>query len=92
MQLKFSLDFSHCTCSLRIRPEQELTRWILSFSNGKYITVFQAEVYAIKACKVEILKRAYRNRNMYILSDSQVAIKALDNYWIKSKLVGNCHQ
>jgi hypothetical protein len=33
-----------------------------------------AEVYAIKACAVEILDRNYKNRNIYILSDSQAAI------------------
>jgi hypothetical protein len=30
--------------------------------------VFQAEVYAIKACAVENLDRNYKNRNIYILS------------------------
>jgi ribonuclease HI len=43
-------------------------------------------VYAIKACVVENLDRNYRNRNIYILSDSQAAIKALSNYQIISKL------
>jgi hypothetical protein len=47
----------------------------LSFSLGQYTTVFQAEVYAIKACAVENLGRDYENRNTYILSDSQAAIK-----------------
>jgi hypothetical protein len=37
----------------------------LSFSLGKYITAFQAEVYAIKACTAEIMD--YKNRNNYIL-------------------------
>jgi hypothetical protein len=64
----------------------------LSFSLGKYTTVFQAEVYAIMACTLENLDRNYRNRNIYILSDSQVAIKALDSYQINSKLVWDCHQ
>jgi hypothetical protein len=47
-------------------------------------TVFQAEVYAIKACAVENLDRNYKNRNIYILSDSQAAIKALGNHLITS--------
>jgi ribonuclease HI len=64
----------------------------LSFSLGKYTIVFQAEVYAIKACAVENPGRDYRSRNIYILSDSQAAIKALDNYHINSKLAWNCHQ
>jgi hypothetical protein len=42
----------------------------LSFSLGQYTTVFQVEVYAIKACAVENLERNYKNRNIYILSAS----------------------
>jgi ribonuclease HI len=41
---------------------------------------------------IENLHRNYRNRNIYILSDNQAAIKALDNYQINSKLVWYCHQ
>jgi hypothetical protein len=59
----------------------------LSFSLGQYTTVFQAEVYAIKACAVENLDRNYKSRNIYILSDSHAAIKALDKHQITSKLV-----
>jgi ribonuclease HI len=68
------------------------TRQKLRFSLGKYITIFQAEVCAIKACTVENLGRDYRNRKIYILSDSQAAIKALNNYQINSKLVEDCYQ
>jgi hypothetical protein len=57
-----------------------------SFNLGRYATVFQAEVYAIKACTDKNIKRGYRNRNIYILSDSQDAIKALHNCKIYSKL------
>jgi hypothetical protein len=46
------------------------TRWKLSFSLGQYTTVFQAEVYAIKACTDENIDKNYKNRNIYILSDS----------------------
>lgn len=35
----------------------------------------QAEKYAIKACVVQNLGRDYKNRKIYILSDSQSAIK-----------------
>jgi hypothetical protein len=38
------------------------------------------------------LDKNYRNRNSYILSDSQAAIKALGKHQITSKLVWNCHQ
>jgi hypothetical protein len=64
----------------------------LSFSLGQYTMVFQAEVYAIKACAVEHLDRNYKNRNICILSDSQAAIKALDKHRITSKLVWDWHQ
>jgi ribonuclease HI len=49
-------------------------------------------VYAIKACADENIDRNYKNRNIYILSDSQAEIQALDKYQITSKLVWNCHQ
>jgi hypothetical protein len=63
------------------------TRQKLSFSLEQYTTVFQAEVYATKASIMENLDRNYRNRNIYILSDSQAALKALDKHQINSKLV-----
>jgi predicted transcriptional regulator len=49
-------------------------------------------VYVNKAFPVENLDRDYKNRNIYILSDTQAAIKTLDNYQIKSKLVWDCYQ
>jgi hypothetical protein len=45
-----------------------------SFILGQYTTVFRAEMCAIKACTVENLDRNNRNRNIYILSESQAAI------------------
>jgi ribonuclease HI len=45
------------------------------------------EAYAIKVCAVENLDRNYRNRKIYILPDSQAAIKALCNHQMTSKLV-----
>jgi ribonuclease HI len=68
------------------------TRITLSFSLGRYKTVFQAEVYAIKACADDNMDGNYKNRNIYILSDSQAAIKVLCKYQITSKLVWECHQ
>jgi hypothetical protein len=41
------------------------TRQKLSFSLGKHITAFQAEVHAIKACTAECMD--YKNRNIDIL-------------------------
>jgi hypothetical protein len=43
------------------------TRQKLSFNLGKYTAVFEAEVYAIKACAVENLDRSYKNKKNYIL-------------------------
>jgi ribonuclease HI len=68
------------------------TRIKLSFSLGRHTMVYQAEVYAIKACADENMDRSYKNRNIYILSESQAAIKALGKYQITSKLVWECHQ
>jgi ribonuclease HI len=68
------------------------TRRKLSYSLGQHTTVFQAEIYAIKACINENIDGGYRNRNNYILSDSQAAIKALGKCQITSKLVWECHQ
>jgi ribonuclease HI len=64
----------------------------LSLRLGKYTTVFQVEVYTIKACAVEALDTDYKNRNIYILSHSQAAVKTFDNYQINSKVVWDCHQ
>jgi ribonuclease HI len=68
------------------------TRRKLSFSLRQHTTLFQTEVYAIKACTVENTDRNYKNRTIYILSDSQAAIKALGKYHITSKLLWDCHQ
>jgi ribonuclease HI len=63
-----------------------------SFSLGHHTTVFQAEIYAIKACITENTEKGYKGRNIYILSDSQASIKALNTCQINSKLVWDCHQ
>jgi ribonuclease HI len=68
------------------------TRRRLNFSLGEYTTILQAEVYAIKARTDENTDWKYKNRNIYILSDSQAAIQALDKYQITSKLVWDYHQ
>jgi hypothetical protein len=49
-------------------------------------------VYAIKGCTDQNIDRNYKNSNIYILSDSQSAIKALDKHHITSKLVWDCRQ
>jgi hypothetical protein len=71
-------------------------RWGLrrghSFSVGLHTTVLQAEIYVIKVCIMENIVKGYTGRNIYILSDSQAAIKALDSFQINSNLVWDCHQ
>jgi hypothetical protein len=61
----------------------------LIFSLEQHTTVFQAKVHANKASAVENTDNDYRTRDtsIYILSDSQVAITAFDNYQINSELV-----
>jgi hypothetical protein len=48
----------------------------LSFSLGRYATVFQAEVYAILACAHEIQSQNRPDQYVSICSDSQAALKA----------------
>jgi ribonuclease HI len=63
-----------------------------SISLGLHTAVFQAEMYAIKACIMENTEDSCKARNICILSDSQAAIKVLNNFQINSKLVWDCHQ
>jgi hypothetical protein len=82
--------YNDCLCS---KPTDCYgTRGKLNFSLGQYTTVFQAEMYTIRVCAVENLDRNNRNRNIYILSDSEAEIKTLDNYNTNSKLVWDCQQ
>jgi len=41
---------------------------------------------------MENTKNGYKNMNIYILSDSQTAIRAHNNFQIDSTLVWDCHQ
>jgi len=49
----------------------------LSFSLGRYTTVFKAEIYAILACAHEIQSQYRSEKPVSICSDSQAALKAL---------------
>jgi hypothetical protein len=60
--------------------------WSLS-SLGKFVTVFQTEIYTILQCTYENIRRAYRNKGILIFSDSQAA---LDGRKVKSDLVAEC--
>ena len=63
----------------------------LSFSLGRYATVFQAEIYAILACAHEIQLHGRPEKCVGICSDSQVALKALQAARI-SPLVQQCQK
>ena len=61
-----------------------------SFSLGSSPTVFQCEVYAIsRACEF-ILSLGSVPSSVYIFSDSQAALRALNRSIIKSKLIQEC--
>jgi hypothetical protein len=62
----------------------------LSFSLGKFATVFQTEIYAILQCAYENIRRGYRNKRILIFSDSQAAVRALDGPKVKSDPVVDC--
>ncbi|KAL0820148.1 hypothetical protein ABMA28_005307 [Loxostege sticticalis] len=61
----------------------------LSEGMGKLATVFQAETYAIIMCALKNVETSPKKRNIYILSDSQAALKALASVRVESKLVLN---
>jgi ribonuclease HI len=57
---------------------------------GKFATVFQIEIYAILQCACENIRRAYKNKQILILSNSQAALKALSSPKVTSRLVAEC--
>jgi ribonuclease HI len=46
----------------------------------------------MKACIMEKTEKGFKKRNIYIVSDNQAAVKALNNFQINSKLVWDYHQ
>ncbi|KAJ8960503.1 hypothetical protein NQ318_013787 [Aromia moschata] len=62
----------------------------ISINLGNYATVFQAEITAISACAQEMTRRSYTNKRIQIISDSQVALKALGAVEIHSQVVKDC--
>ena len=63
-----------------------------SFILGLNATLFQAAIHNIKVCVMENIGKVYTDRNICSFSDSEAAIKALDNIHMNYKLVGDCHQ
>jgi hypothetical protein len=49
----------------------------LSFSLGKFATVFQTVIYANFQSACENIRRTYRNKRILIIYESQSALKAL---------------
>jgi len=60
------------------------------FPLGKFATVFQTEIYGILQCAYENIRRAYKNKQILICSDSQAALKALSGLKVTSRLVAEC--
>jgi hypothetical protein len=54
------------------------------------LPVFQTEIYAILQCAYENIRRAYKNKQILICSDSQAALKALSGLKVTSRLVAEC--
>jgi hypothetical protein len=57
---------------------------------GTTPTIFQAEIFAIELCIRQCLQKDLRKARIYIHSDSQAALRALNSSTIKSKLVWDC--
>jgi len=45
------------------------------------------QIYANNAHIIENIEKGYKDRNIYILADSQAGIKAFNNFQINTKLV-----
>jgi ribonuclease HI len=64
----------------------------LSFSLGRYMTVFQAEIFAILACVYDIRNQHRSERYVSICSDSQAALNALKAVRTTSPMVLQCQR
>ena len=67
---------------------QDMSPFLLPL--GKYVTVFQAEVYAILKSLDKLLELDIRGKEICIFSDSQSALKALASFRITSSLIHSC--
>ena len=64
--------------------------WEESFALGVHATVFQTEVYALSRCASLLVDREVRGKQVTIFSDSQAAIRALQQVEVRSALVRDC--
>ena len=60
------------------------------FPLGKHTSVYQAELLAISTATQDMLNRKIKNKTINYHIDSQSAIKALDSYNNKNKIVNEC--
>ena len=67
-------------------------RTTLSLPLGKYPSVFQAEIYAINECIIKCLNKGMNDAKIFIITDSQAALKVLDAFSTKSAIVWECLQ
>ena len=67
------------------KPKHEMSHPL-----GRHATVFQTEIFAILECARENIRRAYTNKQILIITDSQAALRALSNPRVTSKLVWEC--
>jgi ribonuclease HI len=59
---------------------------------GASTTIFQAEMYAINVCsRICLSTEGLEGKHVYIMSDSQAALRALKSYSFTSKLVTACN-
>ncbi|KAJ8932985.1 hypothetical protein NQ318_010569 [Aromia moschata] len=58
--------------------------------SGHMLAFSRAEIYAILACGLEILKTAPKRRTIQICTDSQAALMAIESSKVKSRLVLDC--
>jgi len=64
----------------------------LSFSVGRYVTIFQAEIYAVLACIYEVQFQNRPEKYVSICSDSRAALKAPQAIRTVSPLVQQCQK
>ena len=72
------------------KPHEILQLEDQAISLGKLATVYQAEVIAIANAADMMIKADIQNQTIYILSDSQAALRAIASPRVKQLLVGNC--
>lgn len=68
-------------------PELQINE---SFALGSFSSIFMAETFGITQCSNVLLHKSIRDRQIFICSDSQSALKAIAGYKIYSSMVLEC--